>query len=56
MNSRANQSAVGSPRQSAVGGPFPEDIDVAIVAHNNLASLPGTLQALLDAGCPPDRT
>jgi len=34
---------------------FPDDVDVAIVAHNNLAALPGTLQALADAGCPPER-
>src|SRR5439155_6051189 len=43
-------SAVGSPQAA-----FPEDIDVAIVAHNNLAALPATLQALLDSGCPPNR-
>jgi len=56
MSSRPSQSAVGShPSQSAAGSRFPEDVDVAIVAHNNLASLPGTLQALFDAGCPPDR-
>jgi len=34
---------------------FPEDVDVAIVAHNNLAALPATLQALLASGCRPDR-
>ncbi|HZR26949.1 MAG TPA: glycosyltransferase [Vicinamibacterales bacterium] len=34
---------------------WPPDVDVAIVAHNNLATLPETLQALLDAGCPPAR-
>jgi len=44
------RSAVGSPQAA-----FPEDIDVAIVAHNNLAALPATLQALLDSGCAPSR-
>jgi len=34
---------------------WPADVDVAIVAHNNLAVLPATLRALADAGCPPDR-
>lgn len=34
---------------------FPGDVDVAIVAHNNLAALPATLASLADAGCPPDR-
>src|SRR3954471_11232451 len=34
---------------------FPSDIDVAIVAHNNLAILPATLTSLADAGCPRDR-
>jgi GT2 family glycosyltransferase len=31
---------------------WPDDVDVAIVAHNNLAALPLTVQSLLDAGCP----
>ena len=34
---------------------FPGDVDVAIVAHNNLAALPATLASLAAAGCPPDR-
>jgi GT2 family glycosyltransferase len=34
---------------------FPSDIDVVIVAHNNLAALPMTLASLTDAGCPSDR-
>jgi len=35
--------------------PFPADVDVAVVAHNNLPALPATLGSLADAGCPPDR-
>jgi len=34
---------------------FPSDVDVAIVAHDNLAALPATLASLADAGCSPDR-
>jgi GT2 family glycosyltransferase len=34
---------------------FPDDIDVAIVAHNNLDALPATIASLVEAGCPPDR-
>jgi hypothetical protein len=34
---------------------FPTDVDVAIVAHNNLAVLPATLTSLAEAGCPRDR-
>jgi GT2 family glycosyltransferase len=34
---------------------FPADVDVAIVAHDNLAVLPASLASLVDAGCPPDR-
>ncbi len=34
---------------------FPADVDVAIVAYNNLDVLPATLAALAGAGCPPDR-
>jgi len=34
---------------------FPSDVDVAIVAHNNLAMLPATLQSVAAAGCPPHR-
>ena len=34
---------------------FPSDVDVAIVAHDNLAALPATLASLTAAGCPPDR-
>src|SRR5262249_11906247 len=34
---------------------FPDDVDVAIVAHDNVSALPATLRALLDAGCPADR-
>ena len=36
-------------------GAFPADVDVAIVAHNNLVPLPATLASLAEAGCPPDR-
>lgn len=34
---------------------FPADVDVAIVAHDNLLPLPATLASLADAGCPSDR-
>jgi GT2 family glycosyltransferase len=34
---------------------FPADVAVAIVAHNNLDPLPGTLQSLADAGCPQEQ-
>ena len=34
---------------------FPDDVDVAIVAHNNGTVLPATLASLAAAGCPPDR-
>jgi GT2 family glycosyltransferase len=34
---------------------FPGDIQVAIVAHNNLGPLSATLQSLAAAGCPLDR-
>ena len=34
---------------------LPPDVDVAIVAHNNLDVLPATLASLADAGCPADR-
>src|SRR5262245_42889921 len=34
---------------------FPSDVDVAVVAHNNLAMLPATLTSLAEAGCPRDR-
>lgn len=34
---------------------FPDDIDVAIVAHDNLAALPATLDSLAAAGCPAGR-
>jgi GT2 family glycosyltransferase len=34
---------------------FPADVDVAIVAHNNLPALPATLRSLAGAGCPPER-
>src|SRR5579863_5030186 len=34
---------------------FPADVDVSIVAHDNLATLPGTLESLARAGCPADR-
>jgi GT2 family glycosyltransferase len=43
------------PGQSAGQEPFPDDVDVAIVAHNNLDVLPATLSSLADAGCPRDR-
>jgi GT2 family glycosyltransferase len=35
--------------------PFPADVDVAIVAYNNLDVLPATLVSLARAGCPADR-
>jgi GT2 family glycosyltransferase len=35
--------------------PFPEDVGVAIVCHNNLDQLPATLAAVDAAGCPHDR-
>lgn len=38
----------------SLGAGWPEDVDVAIVAHDNLAALPQTVGSLLDAGCPPD--
>jgi GT2 family glycosyltransferase len=34
---------------------FPSDVDVAVVAHNNLPALPATLDSLAAAGCPRDR-
>lgn len=34
---------------------FPDDVDVAIVAHDNLSALPATLASLAAAGCPADR-
>lgn len=34
---------------------FPPGIDIAIVAHNNMAALPATLASLAAAGCPSDR-
>ena len=40
---------------SRLSATFPADVDVAIVAHDNLAVLPATLASLADAGCPPDR-
>ncbi len=33
------------------GLPFPSDVDVVIVAHNNLPALPGVVASLLAAGC-----
>jgi GT2 family glycosyltransferase len=33
---------------------FPSDVEVAIVAHDNLSALPGTLASLAGAACPPD--
>src|SRR4051812_12598330 len=38
-----------------VTDPFPDDVAVAIVAHNSREALPATLDALAAAGCPPDR-
>lgn len=35
--------------------PFPSDVHVAIVAHNNMAALPETLDSLAAAGCPPSQ-
>jgi GT2 family glycosyltransferase len=43
---------IDSPLSAA---PFPADVDVAIVAHNNLPVLPATLRSLAEAGCPPAR-
>src|SRR5471032_3144736 len=43
------------PRPAATVRPFPDDVDVAIVAHNNLVPLPATLASLTEAGCPPER-
>ena len=40
---------------SGLSTAFPSDVDVAIVAHDNLAVLPATLASLADAGCPSDR-
>ena len=34
---------------------WPSDVDVAIVAHNNLAAVPDTIASVLAGGCPPDR-
>jgi GT2 family glycosyltransferase len=34
---------------------LPDDVDVVIVAHNNLSALPATLASLSAAGCPADR-
>jgi GT2 family glycosyltransferase len=34
---------------------FPDDVGVAIVCHNNRATLGATLTSLAEAGCPPDR-
>ena len=34
---------------------FPPDVDVAVVAHNNIAALPATLRSLAEAGCPMER-
>jgi len=31
---------------------WPPDVEVAIVAHNNLAALPTTIDSVLAAGCP----
>ncbi len=44
--------AVDADRPSAV---WPADVDVAIVAHNNLAALPYTIGSLVEAGCPASR-
>jgi GT2 family glycosyltransferase len=32
---------------------FPADVEVVIVAHNNLTSLPAAIASLVTAGCPP---
>jgi GT2 family glycosyltransferase len=34
---------------------FPDDVEVTIVAHDNWATLPATLESLERAGCPADR-
>jgi glycosyltransferase involved in cell wall biosynthesis len=31
---------------------WPDDVDVAIVAHDNLSILPDTMRSLVNAGCP----
>ena len=33
--------------------PFPPDVDVVVVAHNNLTSLPGVMTSLMATGCQP---
>src|SRR5262249_20282483 len=43
------------PRRADRTAAFPDDVDVAIVAHNNLPALPATLRSLADARCPPER-
>jgi len=42
----------GDRRPSTGDWNWPADVEVAIVAHNNLSILPDTMQSLLDAGCP----
>ncbi len=37
----------------AASDAWPEDTEVAIVAHNNLAALPDTIASVLASGCPP---
>jgi GT2 family glycosyltransferase len=34
---------------------FPDDVEVVIVAHDNLATLPATFDSLVRTGCPHDR-
>ncbi len=48
-------TSAGSDPHAGTGVSFPEDVGVAIVAHNSRASLPATLDALAAAGCPPER-
>jgi GT2 family glycosyltransferase len=40
----------GAPRHD-----FPDDVDVAVVTHNNLEQLPAALDSIAAAGCPADR-
>lgn len=54
MTSDAARSETGD-RAPTVTPRFPADVDVAIVAHDNLTALPATLAALAAAGARPDQ-
>jgi hypothetical protein len=43
------------PQSPVLAPAFPDDVDVAIVAHDNLVPLPATLTSLAEAGCPLER-